>query len=304
MRADGVRRPIAGERRAIPHVGPAGGGFDKGYLFMQRPPDWPALAMERGTLFVDPRPARLQPRAAPALLDYLRAPTDLPVFYNAAVIDLPTSQDVGLLGVRYLVIPTGIASPLPGDGRRTRAGLRPRGTLDVAAHVSVVASWTVVDSTAAALQGRHRPRLRSCQRGRPRVRPRAPAEPGAAPGTASAQDTLTSSLTIDASASAPSVVVVRSTYDDGWTATVDGEPADVAARRRLPPRGAGERRRPHDRVGLRGRGSDPGPDRRRRGVDRDRRGVRAAAAGHGTSAPTRASGADGSCDPRCRRPVR
>ena len=34
-------------------------------------------------------------------------------------------------------------------------------------------------------------------------------------------------MTVDVEATAPSIVVVRTTYDEGWTATVDGRPADV-----------------------------------------------------------------------------
>ena len=69
---------------------------------MQLEPDWPALAMERGTLFGVRDALGYNPVQLPRYWDYIRARTELPVFYNAAVIDLPTERDVGLLGVRYL----------------------------------------------------------------------------------------------------------------------------------------------------------------------------------------------------------
>ena len=169
-----VPRLQASDERYLTWAPPAA-AFDKGYLFMQLRPDWPALAMERGTLFSIRDPLGYNPVQLPRYWDYLRARTDLPVFYNAAVIDLPTSQDVGLLGVRYLVIPTGIASPLPGTVDRTRAGLRPRGALDVAAPRL---GGDVLDRGGLHRRGPadgHRPRVRPCRRSRPGIRPRAAA---------------------------------------------------------------------------------------------------------------------------------
>jgi hypothetical protein len=143
------------------------------------------------------------------------------------VIDLPTSQDVGLLGVRYLVIPTGIASPLPGTVVERAQGYDLVELSTWQPHVSVVASWTVVDSTAAGMEAVTAPGFDPANEAVLEADPGLQPEPGAEPGTVSSQDRSPSALTIDATASAPSVVVVRSTYDDGWTATVDGEPADV-----------------------------------------------------------------------------
>ena len=221
-----VPRLQASDERYLTWAPPAA-AFDKGYLFMQLRPDWPALAMERGTLFSIRDPLGYNPVQLPRYWDYLRARTDLPVFYNAAVIDLPTSQDVGLLGVRYLVIPTGITSPLPGTVVERAQGYDLVELSTWQPHVSVVASWTVVNSTAAALEAVTAPGFDPANEAVLESDPGLQPEPGAEPGTASAQERSPSSLTIDATASAPAIVVVRSTYDDGWTATVDGEPADV-----------------------------------------------------------------------------
>ena len=221
-----VPRLRASEERYLTWAPPAA-AFDKGYLFMQLRPDWPALAMERGTLFSIRDPLGYNPVQLPRYWDYLRARTDLPVFYNAAVIDLPTSQDIGLLGVRYLVIPTGIVSPLPGTVVEQAQGYDLVELSTWQPHVSVVASWTVVDSTAAALRSVTAPGFDPASEAVLESDPGFQPEPGAEPGTASAQERSPSSLTIEATASAPSIVVVRSTYDGGWTATVDGEPADL-----------------------------------------------------------------------------
>ena len=71
---------------------PPAASFEKGYLFVQPSRDWPALAMERGTLFGVRDVAGLQPRAAPPLLELHARARPAPVFYNAAVIDVPTAR--------------------------------------------------------------------------------------------------------------------------------------------------------------------------------------------------------------------
>ncbi len=126
--------------------------FEKGYLFMQSEPDWPALAMERGSLFGVRDVLGYNPVQLPRYWNYMRARTDLPVFYNAAVIDLPTEQDVRLLGVRFLIVPSGIASPLPGEVVDREQGYDLVELDGWAPRASVVPTWTVVDSQTAALE--------------------------------------------------------------------------------------------------------------------------------------------------------
>ena len=58
---------------------------------MQLEPDWPALAMERGTLFGVHDPLGYNPVQLPRYWNYMRARTALPVFYNASVIDVPNA---------------------------------------------------------------------------------------------------------------------------------------------------------------------------------------------------------------------
>ena len=120
------------------------------------------------TIALDPRTRSATAVPAPRYWDCLRARTDLPVFYNAAVIDLPTSQDAGLLGVRYLAMPHRHRVAAGGDGRRTGAGLRPRSGARRGSPTSLAG-----DPRADRGGPRpppqpcrpSRPRLRSCQRG-------------------------------------------------------------------------------------------------------------------------------------------
>ena len=88
--------------------------FEKGYLWMKSPADWPALAPTRGTLFGVPDALGYNPVQLPRYWRYIRATNDLSVFYNASVLGMPSLEDVRLLGLRYLVIPTGLNPPVRG----------------------------------------------------------------------------------------------------------------------------------------------------------------------------------------------
>lgn len=214
---------------------PPASSFEKGYLFMQIESDWPALAMERGTLFGAHDTLGYNPVQLRRYWSYLRARTPLPVFYNAAVIDVPTLRDVRLLGVRYLVVPTGIAPPL--DGRLVERadgydlveirGWQPR--------VSVVPSFQVVGDETSALREVLSPsfdpaRLAVLEQD-PGIAPSVGTDlalmPEVAQGIAAYSETSPESVMIDVQATAPSIVVVRTSFDDGWQATVDGKPATV-----------------------------------------------------------------------------
>ena len=206
---------------------PPASSFQKGYLFMQLAPDWPALAMERGTLFGLHDALGYNPVQLRRYWDYVRVRTPLPVFYNAAVIDLPTLRDARLLGVRYLVVPTGITTPLPGrladraDGYDLieLEGWQPR--------VSVVPNFRVAPDVASALRtvlaSSFDPAELAVLEQNPGITP----TPGAEPGTAEYSETSPETVLIDVHATVPSIVVVRTTFDAGWHATIDGVPATV-----------------------------------------------------------------------------
>ena len=107
--------------------------FDKGYLFTQRPQDWPALALERGTLFQIPDVLGYNPVQLPRYWTYIRSTNDNPVFYNASVIGRPDARERAPDGrsLRHR------AARAPGAAgrshRRERRRLRPRSGLRVGA---------------------------------------------------------------------------------------------------------------------------------------------------------------------------
>ena len=201
---------------------PPAASFDKGYLFTQRPQDWPALAMERGTLFGIPDVLGYNPVQLPRYWTYIRATNSNPVFYNAAVIGLPTLQNVRLLGVRYLVVPAGVEA-VP-EGRIVASaddydlvqvyGWEPR--------VSLVHSWTQVDRPVDALNGVLDPGFDPARTSYVEQDPSIAPTPGTAPGSAVYREITPEDVRVTVDTSTPALVVVRNSYDTGWSATVDG----------------------------------------------------------------------------------
>jgi hypothetical protein len=110
-----IGRHIRAEPGRYATWAPPAASFEKGYLWMKSPADWPALAPTRGTLFGLPDALGYNPVQLPRYWRYIRATNELSVFYNASVLNLPSAEDVRLLGLRYLVIPTGLEPPV--DGR-------------------------------------------------------------------------------------------------------------------------------------------------------------------------------------------
>ncbi len=201
--------------------------FNKGYLFTQGPSDWPALLLGRAVLFRVYDVLGYSPIQLPRYWSYIRATNALPVFYNAAILALPTQADVRLLGIRYLVVPVGFALPAglkghvvasePGYDMYEVAGWEPR--------VSVVPRWADVQngvrSLHAVLEPGFDPANEAVVEGDPGI---TPAAEGTA-GSATYREVRPEDVRITATADVPSLVVVRNAWDRGWSATVDGRPA-------------------------------------------------------------------------------
>jgi Bacterial membrane protein YfhO len=204
--------------------------FEKGYLFAQRPQDWPALAMERGTLFGIDDTLGYNPVQLIRYWTYIRATNALEVFYNASVIARPSLEDVRLMGIRYLIVPQGFAGrTLPG---RVVARADDYELLEVYGwepRVSVVADWTVAEEPADALRAVLAPGFDPGQRAVLEADPGIEPSPGVVPSTGAYREVTPEDVRIRVRATAPSIVVVRTAYDPGWTATVDGRPAPVIA---------------------------------------------------------------------------
>jgi hypothetical protein len=231
LRPGPIARAIAsadGDARYLAWIPPAA-YFNKGYLFSQKPSDWPALLLGRAIPFGLHDSLGYSPIQLPRYWTYIRATNRLPVFYNAAVIQVPSPEDVRLLGVRYLIVHEG--QPLPDDLTGTvvasEAGYRLL-ELDAAEpRVSVVPAWTMAGDGAIALET-------VLERGfDPAARAVVEGDPGIAPGLDGASGSATyaesspEDVRIDAFANGPSMVLVRNAWAPGWEATVDGEPAPL-----------------------------------------------------------------------------
>jgi hypothetical protein len=138
------------------------------------------------------------------------------------VIDVPTLRDVRLLGVRYVVAPTGIAVPLDGEVVDRAQGYDLFEVADAQPRSSVVPSFRVVPNLTAALRTVLPPtfdpaRLAVLERD-PGIEP----TPDAEPGSATYEEDRPERARLSVNATAPSILVIRTAFDDGWTATVDG----------------------------------------------------------------------------------
>jgi hypothetical protein len=203
---------------------PPEAAYEKGYLFSQAPTDWPALANGGGTLFGLKHVLGYNPLQPPRYWAYLRATDPLPLFYNAAALRRPREVDMDLLGVRYVIVPQRVvptvdgtvvatadgydlvrvrgAEPLVSAPTRVRVARSPVGAIRRAVRDRFDPSTTVILETDPGLATDGPPSPLTFEVGRERVEVRA-------------------RLRSD------SVVLVRMSYDPGWTATVDGTPADV-----------------------------------------------------------------------------
>jgi hypothetical protein len=203
--------------------------FEKGYLFAQQPRDWPALAMERGTLFGIHDVLGYNPVQLVRYWSFIRETDRLSVFYNASVINEPTLSDVRLLGVRYLIVPVGQELPpsLTGitiakaDGYDLVQvdGWEPR--------VSVIPSWTVTSGPVAAFRAILAPGFDPATRAVLETDPGIRVAQGAAAGSATYTELAPEDVRVSVDAPAPSIVLIRNNWDAGWSATVDGRPASV-----------------------------------------------------------------------------
>ncbi len=202
--------------------------FNKGYLFTQAEADWPALLLGRAIPFGLHDALGVSPIQVPRYWSFIRATNRLPVFYNAAVIQIPSVEDVRLLGIRYLVAHE--SQPLPpaigGEIVASERGYRLY-DLDVAQpRATVTSAWTVVDG-AEALEAVLTEGFDPAQTAVVESDPGIESAGTGASGTATYSEVRPEDVRISVRADAPSLVVVRNVWEPGWVASVDGAPAPV-----------------------------------------------------------------------------
>jgi hypothetical protein len=239
-----IARTIAAQRgrdgRYLAWIPPAV-YFNKGYLFTQAPNDWPALLLGRAVLFELHDVLGYSPIQLPRYWSYIRATDELPVFYNASVIQFPSMQNVWLLGIRYLIEAKGVPPTRPHSDEpavpgRVVAAERGYQLIEVDGwqpRASVVPAWTIAPSGVQALDAVLDPSFDPSRTAVVERAGDAPVEPAPAttPGAISTGGTYREirpeDVRVSVDAPSPSVVLVRNAWDSGWSATVDGRPAPV-----------------------------------------------------------------------------
>jgi len=202
--------------------------YEKGYLWMKSPADWPALAPSRGTLFDIPDALGYNPVQLPRYWRYIRATNELSVFYNASVLNLPSAEDVRLLGLRYLVVPTGLGSPVEGQIVEEAGGYslweladtQPLATTNGAAvehvdgvrHALELVTDPGFDPSKSAIVERA-------------VNVTSPAEMRAVEGKIVSSSPT--EIRIRLSPPTAGLLTIRNAYEAGWRATADGQDADT-----------------------------------------------------------------------------
>jgi hypothetical protein len=207
---------------------PPAAAFEKGYLWMKSPDDWPALAPTRGSLFGVPDALGYNPVQLPRYWRYIRTTNELSVFYNASVLNVPSPEDVRLLGLRYLVVPTGIDLPVGGRVVEEANGYslweltdaQPLATLTD--RIETVGG--VGDALDAVTTGGFDP-LKDAVVELPDVFTCiGECQTPVAAGSTRVSDT---ELRIELPPWDGGILTVRNAYDPGWRAEVDGRPAQT-----------------------------------------------------------------------------
>ena len=199
----------------------------KGYLFEQQPEDWPAMFNGRGMLFGAPDAMGYNPFQLARYWRFVRATNDLPIYYNAAVIQEPSLEDLRLLGVRTLTIPKGVDPPVGAhviaeDGTWQLVQID-----DAQTRASLPTSWVVEQGLEGALEQVTMSGFDPARVAVLETDPGLERVDGAQPGTATYAETSPELVTVVTNADAPGIAVIRNAYDENWSATVDGKPATV-----------------------------------------------------------------------------
>ncbi|HEY7282901.1 MAG TPA: hypothetical protein VID47_15045 [Actinomycetota bacterium] len=206
-----------------------------GLIPHQEPRFWPLLGNQRGLLFGLETPDGVNPVQSVRHWTFVRATQRRRINYNSSFASRLSPLARDLFQVNAVVVRSSIGC----EPRRIGGPATPVAEQDgivlcrldrPVPRATVVGGWTVVPSRDAALAG---VTARGFDPGRTALLEHDPGL-GAAPstpatGTARYRSTGPQSAVVDVRSSGPAIVLIRTTFDPGWHATVDGRPAVVLA---------------------------------------------------------------------------
>jgi hypothetical protein len=194
------------------------------YRGARRRADWGLLANQRSVIFSLEEAQGYNPVQLLRYWTFVRATGGRALRYNAAGFFEPAPAALDLLQVNWVVAPSHTrvadARPVVTDGRWTLFRRQ-----DPVPRASLHSEWTVVKSPARALQHV----LSADSQRNAVVEAGAPVGPiaGAPSESAVYRRSGDGGARVTVEGGAPSLLVIRNTYDSNWRATVDGRPADV-----------------------------------------------------------------------------
>jgi hypothetical protein len=200
---------------------------EKGYQWMRSPADWPAIAPSRGTLFGVPDALGYNPVQLPRYWRFIRTTNRLSVFYNASVLNEPTAEDVRLLGLRYLVVPTGITPPVPGRVVEAADRYSLWELKDAEPLATIAPTVTSADDLDHALGLVTAPGFDPSRVTVVEPPVVATSMPSARPAEVSIERVSPIEVRIHVEPDAAGVLTIRDAFDPGWRATADGRPAST-----------------------------------------------------------------------------
>jgi hypothetical protein len=201
--------------------------YEKGYLWMKSPLDWPALAPTRGSLFGVRDALGYNPVQLPRYWRYIRTTNELSVFYNASLLNVPSPEDVRLLGLRYLVVPGGVEPPVDGRVVEEAGGYSLWELEDSQPLATVTGDVTTVAGVREALELVTSPGFDPSERAvveRSIGVSSSGDVPSLSPTTIEVSPT---ELRIRVDPAAAGLLTIRNAYERGWRATADGRPTET-----------------------------------------------------------------------------
>ncbi len=228
--AQALRAEPGGRYASIPPLG------HRGLIPYQQPRYWPLLGNQRAVLFGLETIDGVNPVQTIRHWTFVRATQKRQIYYNASFyLHLsPVAADLLQANAATIDAATGCTRKLKVGGKARQEAREGEDVLcareKTEPRASVVGSWRVVPSQARALEAVTAPEF---DPGRSVILERDPGlgPPPARPtaGRATYRSTGPQSAVVEVVSGGPALVLVRTSYDPDWRATVDGRPVPVLA---------------------------------------------------------------------------